>query len=101
VSRPIVLHVEGLRDQRDSYDARLREGLPPLEVLAPGEASCPGCGSEVRLPGFCATCHEAPPACWLCDGTGQVEIERDVRGRPVLQACMACVNTKEPKGGRR
>lgn len=90
----MVLHVEGLRDSRDSYDARLRDGLPPLEVLPPGEASCSDCGGEVRLPGFCATCHEAPPACWLCDGTRQVVIEFDFFGRPVTQTCMACVNTK-------
>lgn len=70
------------------------DALPPLEVLAPGEASCAGCGGEVRLPGFCAACHDAPPACWLCDGTGEVEVERDVRGRPVMQACMACLGKR-------
>lgn len=94
MTRPLTLHVEGLRDPRDSYDARLRDGLPPLEVLPPGTASCPDCGGEVRLPGFCAGCHEAPPACWLCDGTGKVEVERDVRGRPVLQTCMACLGQR-------
>ncbi len=33
-------------------------GPPSLEVLPPGTAECEHCGSEVRLPGFCATCHE-------------------------------------------
>ena len=33
-------------------------GMPSLDVLPPGAASCDSCGGEVRLPGFCATCQE-------------------------------------------
>lgn len=32
--------------------------LPSLEVLPPGQVSCPKCGGEIRVPGFCADCHD-------------------------------------------
>ncbi len=39
-----------------------------------------------------ATAEAMKPVCWLCNGTGRVEVERDRYGHPVTQVCMACVN---------
>lgn len=57
---------------------------------------CGVCGRALDEYGTCP-CVAHPAPCWLCDGIGRVEVERDYFGRPVMQACMACLGGKDAR----